>query len=373
MNRKFNYIIALLCLCTSTLYSQNFLIKLVNTTSKTPISGVHISIIDDSHKLLRLKLIAITDTFGMAKIDLNSEFSNQERLLFSHVSYRSKNANSTIFKPSQTNVIEMVEEVRELQSVEVVFSRSGSQEELISIPTMQINIHGKSRTVRGFQVQKNEVTVGQFKAFIEDTGYVTEVEKKEMKVSVLKLVQATDSYLKRFKNIKNESFKSAKKNRFQGWERKFELVEKTGVNWRHDEFGNLREEDEMDFPVINITWTDANSYASWLNMRLPSHEEWIASAESSKIIGWYRKLSTGVLKSVYTSPSSRKGIQNIFGNVSEFLSDQIVIEGKKYTKSTSFHSFASQYAEITETLLVEESEVLNDLIKYGFRCVRTQD
>lgn len=373
MKRKLSCIIALLCFSASTIYPQSFVLKLINTTSSTPLTGVHISIVEDSGKLLKLKLIAVTDTLGVAQIDLNLKPSNRERLLFSHVTYQSKVIYSTILNLSQTNIIEMVERVRELQTVEVVFSEPYIDQELISIPTTTISINGTSRVVKAFQVQKNEVTVGQFKTFIEETGYITEVEKKEMKVSVLKLTQATDSYLKRFKTIKKESFKRAKKTRFQGWERKFQLVKRTGINWRHDEFGNLREDDEMDFPVINITWTDANSYASWVNMRLPSHEEWIASAEGSKIIGWYRKLSTGVLKSVSSSPTSRKGIQNLFGNAAEFLSEQIVLEGKKYRKSTSFHSFASEYTEITETLLFDESEVLNDWIKYGFRCVRSQD
>ncbi len=99
-------------------------------------------------------------------------------------------------------------------------------------------------TVSDFYLSVFAVTVMQFEAFIEATGYQTDADKDG------------GSY-----------FWSNKK-----W------VKKTGTNWRSDVKGGVQV--NKKHPVIHISWNDANAYCQWLSekyggvFRLPTEAEW---------------------------------------------------------------------------------------------------
>ncbi len=86
-----------------------------------------------------------------------------------------------------------------------------------------------SVTLSSFYLSKTELTLREFKTFIDDTRYKTDAEK------------GGGSY------IYNGS----------SW------VTENDVNWRHDEQGNVRTGD--NHPVIHVSWNDAVTYCNWLS------------------------------------------------------------------------------------------------------------
>lgn len=96
----------------------------------------------------------------------------------------------------------------------------------------------------GFALGQAEVTVGQFRAFVNASRYVTDAER-----------------------LGGSSVYEESSGR---------IADRRGVDWRHDYAGN-RARDGM--PVVNVSWNDAQKYLAWLSARtgkayrLPSEAE----------------------------------------------------------------------------------------------------
>ena len=109
------------------------------------------------------------------------------------------------------------------------------------------------RITRDFLLGKTEVTVGQFRRFVEQSGYVVESER-----------DGTGGY---GYNRDYDPAKSARGDAFEGRDPKY--------SWRNPGFAQNDEH-----PVTNVTWSDAVAMAKWLSekegarYRLPTEAEW---------------------------------------------------------------------------------------------------
>lgn len=95
--------------------------------------------------------------------------------------------------------------------------------------------------VSAFFLDVHPVTVGQFRAFVDEQKYVTQAE--------------------RFGNAAVFDVRTAR----------WRLV--NGATWQHP-LGPDRSPADDDHPVTQVSWHDAVAYAAWAGRRLPSEVEW---------------------------------------------------------------------------------------------------
>lgn len=105
-----------------------------------------------------------------------------------------------------------------------------------------------------FEIQIHEVTNDQFAAFVSETGYVTDAERRDS------LGRLAGSSVFRFGQAN-----SAQK---LPWE----LVR--GATWRHPEGPGSNIDQRRNHPVVHVSQKDASAYASWAGGRLPNEVEW---------------------------------------------------------------------------------------------------
>jgi formylglycine-generating enzyme required for sulfatase activity len=151
-----------------------------------------------------------------------------------------------------------------------------------------------------FMIDTHEVTMDEFEKFILATGYKTTCEKRG---TGPKPTAEAETVL-------------------------FE-----GLNWRHDQDGNLIDKKwYVKLPVTRLTISDVKAYAKWAGKRLPTVREWkIAAAggvwppvykysgsNKANSIGWYDINSKMEIKPVGTLAPNQLGIYDMSGNVEEF-------------------------------------------------------
>ncbi len=177
------------------------------------------------------------------------------------------------------------------------------------------------KAVQGFFMDLHEVTVGQYRAFVNATGYVTQAEKFGNSI-VFDLAQ-------------------------QGW------TLRDGANWQFP-LGPEEAPASEDHPATHISWNDAVAYCNWAGRRLPTEAEFEHAARNGKNTrqryGWGQDIrregryyaniwqgnfpfqNTGEDGYLYTAPvgnfnENELGIQDLSGNVWEWCADWYMTYG----------------------------------------------
>ena len=170
--------------------------------------------------------------------------------------------------------------------------------------------------VRDFSMGKYAVTIGEFRRFVEASGYRTDAEKEG------------------FSDITTSNG---------------EVKRGDGVNWRYGVSGRARPQSEENHPVVHVSWNDAVAYCKWLSIqtgkkfRLPTEaeRECACRAGTTTPFNTGRNLTTdqanydgnypynnnpkGVYRyntvAVNSFAPNAWGLYNMHGNVSEWCSD----------------------------------------------------
>ena len=191
--------------------------------------------------------------------------------------------------------------------------------------------------VAPFLMDIHPVTVGQFRAFVKETGYETEAEG--------------------FGNAAVLDYAT----------RQWSLLE--GATWEFP-LGPAAAPAPGDHPVTQVSWNDATAYARWANKRLPTEIEWEHAARGARNLrrryawgdavveegvhranvwnGVFPETNTGEDGHLYTSPvgaygETPLGLTDMGGNVWEWTQDW-------------FRPYASRKEPFTPTVQSEKAQ-----------------
>jgi formylglycine-generating enzyme required for sulfatase activity len=123
--------------------------------------------------------------------------------------------------------------------------------------------------VKGFWMDRTEVTNRQFAKFVKATGYQTEAErlldarafphaKPEDLLPggmVFRAIEGIDATMCGIGNLPWWTFTA-------------------GANWQHPDGPGSSIDNRMDHPVVQISYRDALAYCQWAGKRLPTEAEW---------------------------------------------------------------------------------------------------
>ncbi len=145
---------------------------------------------------------------------------------------------------------------------------------------------------------------------------------------------------------------------------------KTNSDNHGDYFGNP---EFQDYPVVNVTWFDANAYCGWAGRRLPSEAEWerAARGDDMRTFPWGNELpnanNSNSLNIVgdtsrvgsYAQGISPFGALDMVGNVWEWVADYY--DSNYYTESSDTNPTGPESAVINHMRVIRGGSFQDDL------------
>ena len=111
----------------------------------------------------------------------------------------------------------------------------------------------RSIQLKRFEIDRTEVTNAMFAEFIQATGYQTDAERRGHSLCFDKTTR--------------------------------QFVRQEGANWQHPDGPASTILGKETFPVIHVSWYDANAYAKWAGKSLPTEFQWEAAARGQSLDG----------------------------------------------------------------------------------------
>lgn len=200
----------------------------------------------------------------------------------------------------------------------------------------------KSVLVNSFYLDICPVTIADFAEFVEATGYVPLSDNPEHKAVYLKELDSLAPHFQRF--FANTT-----------------VARKSGITWRHDERGNLRDSSDWRFyPVVHVSLDDARAYARWRGKRLPNMYEWQYAALTGMELEdysdrieenvWHAGNSEVIMPVGIGVPNAR-GIYDLIGNINEYVEQgdyRFSYEGVPDSSRISIYSVSSFINEVKQ-------------------------